>query len=280
MEAAFALIFTLEFVLKGIALRLLYFDSAYNLLDFVLMVVGLVNVLLTVVVKGEGVLDNKASFIRFSRVMRMLRIMRLFRLLELWQVLRARIMNRELCVDTAERIQKITILTCFARAHMQAQSDFSRFFGVDSKIVSSDAALCLLQSQSSVYQALIEAESLQEGLEEQVLRTSNEMLLRRSVAEDLKGFVIKAHLTGLLSSREAHTVTHPLTEQIRDCNANIKDAHFGLLRIGAAHDEAPDGEGWASRTSARSPDLQVSHAQTDLSTSSPENFSAVGLDCT
>merc|ERR1740121_1234773 len=96
----------------------------------------------------------------------MLRLLRVFRLLRFWQVLRARLMKRAFSTRVAERIQKITVLVCFMRAHVRAQKLLRRFFFGDVDGVNTvEAASSILQSQTAVYEAFALASQLHHELE-------------------------------------------------------------------------------------------------------------------
>jgi len=250
-DISFALIFTIEFLLKFHALGLKYFRSSWNLLDSSLMILALFSVTIDMLVhqlsvaSDGNVVDGIVPYIRIARVMRMLRLLRVFRLLGFWQVLRARLLKRAFSTRVAERIQKITILVCFMRAHVRAQKLLRRFFFGDADGVNTvEAASSILQSQTAVYEAFALASQLHHELEaeenhqqdgepprraEPVASSVGSLRSLRAFAVELEAFAMRACRLGVLTVREVDTIVHPLREQIRACNEGIKESHFGLL---------------------------------------------------
>lgn len=91
-EIVFTLLFSVELGLRLLGLRLYFFRDAWNLFDFVLVVVGVIDTFILSIIRSvqtsEGKQDNSLDVFMAMRVVRLLRLARIFRLLrffkELW----------------------------------------------------------------------------------------------------------------------------------------------------------------------------------------------------
>jgi len=174
---------------------------------------------------------NRFGVLRVARVMRVFRLMRFVELLRFYRVIKAHMMNKELSPEVAERLQKVTILTNYVKAHAKSQKNAIGFFGSSSMTDVVELAHTILQSQISCFKAILLAVRLQSMLDEIMLKEVNEMKLRKKVAEDLEHFVSEAHHLGIVSAKEAEGMLHPLHDMIKACNTKVKHAHFGFVSV-------------------------------------------------
>jgi len=210
-DVVFNVIFTMECILKLAELRLQYFLSSWNLFDFTLVVLGLFGMALNFYTGGAGGGGaGSTSVLRIARVFRVLRLIRLARLLKFIQLLREKFFQDEISVEVREHLQKITILTIFMRAHLQAQSNIIMYFGTSAKACSVELARCILQSQISVYQAIFRAVNEEQNLPPRMLMEVRQVRQSRMIAEELEHFILEAHKAGIIGASEATSIVHPL----------------------------------------------------------------------
>jgi len=234
LDFAFTVIFLVEFLLKFLAFRCRYFQNAWNVYDFALVLVGVISVCINVYAQDKLEDDENNSgegrLLSMARVFRVLRVVRVIRLLKFWQVLKARMKNKELSLQVAERIQRLSILLSFIRAHVASQRDIIRYFGKEALPEVVEIGYTLLQSQIAVYKSVLLAVREQQELDSAMLREVNEMQMRKKVAEDLQRFVTRAHHGNIITAREADSMIRPLKEQIKTCQNRIRESHFGYVK--------------------------------------------------
>lgn len=246
MDVAFTVIFLVEFLLKFVALRMRYFQIPWNVYDFVLVIIGVISVCINAYAQ-DSLEDGKSNaseqhLLSMARIFRVLRVVRVIRLLKFWQVLKARMKNKELSIHIAERIQRLSILVAFIKAHAASQKDIIRYFGKETLTEVVEIGHTLLQSQIAVYKSLLLAVCEQRELEAGMLREVNEMQMRKKVAEDLQSFVSRAHHGNIITAREADSMIRPLKEQIKTCTNRIRESHFGYVQKTSAASSAWDSE--------------------------------------
>merc|ERR1719440_2274086 len=106
--------------------------SAWNLFDFVLLLLSVFGIVMEFVASGADDGNNaskEARIFRLNRLFRVLRILRLFRLFKFWAVLKAKFRNEDISFQLAEHLTSITICRAFVRAHTEAQKLLVRYFG-------------------------------------------------------------------------------------------------------------------------------------------------------
>jgi len=238
-EIFFVSVFSVEFLLKLVAYKLNYFTSAWNLFDFALVVIGAVGlVFLTMMTRNttSGTHDphnddmsQEARVFRVNRVFRVLRIIRIFRLVNFGRVLWAMIMKKKYSLELSEQLQSLTVLKSFIKAHLHAQEKMLEYFGSDEgKPTLGEVAMALVMSQAQVYRAMYLAGKELEVVDPRIIRNVN---LQRSVfksAEELSGFVLQAHEDGVISSRMAETILHPIRDHMRNVDRKLVEMQRGL----------------------------------------------------
>jgi len=241
MESSFAFIFFMEFLLKFTALRSTYFASGWNLFDFVLVLTSFVGLGFEVKVMflSDDVgsaqtaeakeLSEEARMLRLNRMFRVLRIVRAVRVVRLVALIRKALQSQEYSVELGEQLRAITILTSFARAHLNSQIKFTEFFGRQNQFQTCEEARCILKSMTCVYKAISIAAHEAQKLDEATMVGINILREAYRTAEDLTKFVVSAHETGVVNAKEAEAILDPLRDHRRIWNAQIRDQHMGQV---------------------------------------------------
>jgi len=230
IEIIFTAIFTVECVLKFSDEGWAYFSDSWNIFDFILVVLGISGLVINTVVTGMGDtnVSNEARIVRIARVFRVFRLLRLFRLIRYFEVLKSKLTREEYSPEVAEHMQKMTILTCYIRAHLLAQNEFFHFFcGLEDNISSAEVARCMLQSQAFVYMAICLSVKELKQLDKELLKEINMIRESKEITEELEKFVMSAYEHGVLGGREAEAVVSPLHHHIKGCMEQIERSQRG-----------------------------------------------------
>jgi hypothetical protein len=215
-DIVFAVVFTIEAALKLQVLRWKYFLEPSNIFDFVLVCLGIVGVVFNILAVGVADYSSEGRLVRVARVFRVLRLMRLFRLWRLIRGVYALLFGKEGLMFVQEHIQKMKVLMHFVRAHLEAQHEFIGLFGTLGKVDVPEVARPILQSQVSVYKAISLIICEEHMLGHEVLPKVNKIRDTKSLAEDLEGFVMEIYKSGVITSREANSVVHPVREYLKE----------------------------------------------------------------
>jgi NhaP-type Na+/H+ or K+/H+ antiporter len=228
-DCIFTSIFFIEFALKFAWLKCGYYKDPWNRFDFFLVVVGSIGLVLNLVESagGSNTFGELTGVIKLARLLRTMRFLRVFRLFNAK-------MNSDKFVsaDLSRHMKKITTMFCFISAHCMAQNDLIKYFGGNGEIDEQDEAeiaRCILQSQVSVYEALLAAANTQKQIDAPVLEELRNLYLRRHITESLSSFVEKAHADGAISANEAHAILHPLNHEVGACMKQLNDRAEGVL---------------------------------------------------
>jgi NhaP-type Na+/H+ or K+/H+ antiporter len=227
-DAFFTIFFLVEMITKMGAMKLKYFSSAWNKFDFFLVWVGVFGLVMSIVTHGkEAELAGKTRIIRVARVLRTLRFLRIFRLFH------ARMSgDKHISLELAREFKKVTVLTCFVRAHVMAQLDLVKYFGGNGKLDEaneSEIARCILQSQVVTYKALCLIAATQEHMGGTVYTELENLYSRKHITEGLSKWVLQAHKDGALSATEAHAILHPLNHMVAECLALLSERAEGMM---------------------------------------------------
>jgi hypothetical protein len=223
-DVLFNVIFLIEFLLKLLTLGRRYFQSTWNLFDFMLVVLGLASLTLDQAMGDVQVGDTSGIF-RIVRVFRVMRLIRLVRLVRLVQLLKDKFTDQE---DVAIRyhLQKMTILENFLRARLQTQANLLMYFGSSTQALSAEVARCIVQSQVAVYKAFLLTVQEEESLGDQTLQRVRQVRQLHLFGKELEAFILEAHHTGIINATEAQHVVHPLQEHMKKAQKH----HFRLMR--------------------------------------------------
>jgi len=232
VDTVFAIIFTIEAIIKIFVLKVAYFKKSWNQFDFALVIVGIFGVVFNIIAGAESQAEganvaSESRLMKFARVFRALRLMRLVRLIRVFQHLSAKFQSMDYSPEVAEHMQKIAVLKCFVKAHISSQWEMIRFFGYEDQVDQAELARCLLQSQVSVFRAVCMAVDQENDLDRRLLRGLENFRDTNSVAEELTQFVMDAHRGGIITQREAQSILHPLKDLIRICTSRIHQTHLG-----------------------------------------------------
>jgi len=221
LEIIFAIIFIFEFAIKLIGYRCYYWLDAWNVFDFLLVglsVFGVVMELLDTSSSGDAPVDdvsNEARLFRMNRLFRVLRIFRLFRLFKFAQFFQSKLKNEDLSFELAEYLKTITVCRAFAIAHTRAQSDLAKFFGENGGFANAEQMRCVLESQTEVYKAMITAAAEANAVAGNSLVAMKYHRDGIKASSKLRHFIHDAHARGVISSREAETLTHPIDKHVK-----------------------------------------------------------------
>jgi len=216
-------------------LRCNYFRVTAHNFDFFLILTNIFSVVVNALqyalkaseMSNTGI--NRFGILRVARIMRVFRVMRIGRLKQIYQVVKAHLMGKDLNPEVAERLQKVTILTNYVKAHVKSQQKATHIFGKNSLSDVVELAHSILESQICCYKAILLAVRVQSHLDESMLREVNEKKHRKKLAEELQGFVVDAHHVGVISAKEADNILHPLKDMIHVCDRKICESHFGFV---------------------------------------------------
>jgi NhaP-type Na+/H+ or K+/H+ antiporter len=237
VDIVFTVAFTAEFALKLVVHRLQYFRSGWHIFDFFLVVLGwagtVFNVLALDSTAGNTGLGRGGFLFRMARVFRVLRVLRVFRLVMLLQVLLAKLKGEDVSMEIAEHMQKVSILKCFIRGHLEAQAELVKFFGNDGQPNSFELARLILQSSCAVYEATSMALDEEQQLGSKMAASVNNVNNSKAVAEKLEHFIEGAYEVGVVSAAEAEEILAPMREHLKAWHARLRRDHFGMMRARA-----------------------------------------------
>eukprot|EP00929_Paragymnodinium_shiwhaense_P020966 TRINITY_DN13808_c0_g1_i2.p1 TRINITY_DN13808_c0_g1~~TRINITY_DN13808_c0_g1_i2.p1 ORF type:complete len:1336 (-),score=303.89 TRINITY_DN13808_c0_g1_i2:192-4199(-) len=242
IEVIFNALFLFEFIFKVGVLKLGYFRDGWNVFDFILVVLGLVGLVFEGMAHGsssstQASVSSEARLLRFNRVFRVLRICRVFRLVRFVSILLMRLATKDFNAELAEHLHSVTVLRAFVRAHVAAQQQLLTYLGFDGEVSTPEEARCILESQTSCYQAAALAAKEANKLEKSILKGIN--LLRKNIGatQELRHFVHKAWKCGMISEKEAETILKPLQDHVRIFFAELSRSQSGVNLGVAAQNE-------------------------------------------
>jgi len=237
VEVLFVVLFTIEVLLKLLAFGKVYFFDGWNNFDLLLVILGLAGLLVSRLAQSEDVannsdVSNEARIVRFSKILKVVRLLRLFRLVRFWKRIQAYLTRMDMSFEVADYMKKMTILQCFIKAHLRAQSEFYKYFCGDPTqeelIQSAEVARCMLRSQVFVYRASVLADAHLQELDASFVHEVNSIRKSKVVTEELENFVLSAFHKGVLNSREAEAIIIPLHVHIKECMQFIQKSASGL----------------------------------------------------
>jgi len=250
-EIVFNVIFFVEFLLKFTDEKFSYFRKAWNLFDFSLVVLGIVGTTfsiyaMTISTSGAGseVPASETRMIRVAQIFRMMRIVRVFRVYRLWKLIGQKLTNKSTVDELAETMMKTQILKCFVRAHMRSQEKLVRYFGYHGKVDRPEVARILLQSEVSVYKAIVLCEKQKATLDELLVREVRAAEISKATTMVCEEFILSAHHNGVLNSVEADSMLEPLHHYLGKVVRELRDYHSGRIDFKkfAEHVQEDDGE--------------------------------------
>jgi len=158
------------------------------------------------------------------RTMRFLRIFRLFN-----AKLSA---DKFVSLELARHMKKITTMSCFITAQLEAQKDLVKYFGGNGKIdeaEEAEIARCILQSQVSTYKALLAAAATQKQIGSTICNELGCLYQRKEIIDSLSHFVEDAFHNGAINSTEATAILEPMHEQVASCMKQLQERSEGVL---------------------------------------------------
>jgi len=234
VDTGFLGVFSVEFLCKLAAMKLWYFADAWNLFDLVLVILGVLSLIFELMlhIEKEGTdVAGEARLIRLTRVFRVLRILRVFRLAGFYSILKAKLMHQDFSQNVAESLQSVTCLSAFVKAHIKSQEELIRFTGgIEDGQLIVEVARCLVESRTSVYQALALAVVEASQMDGETILAMNMMRECNVAADTLTDFVLDAHKSGMLNTREAETFLHPLRHCMHEVLHQRQQSIMGFRR--------------------------------------------------
>jgi NhaP-type Na+/H+ or K+/H+ antiporter len=243
LEIYFCLIFIVEFLLKFWDIRWQYYSDLLNCFDFALILLGIGGIVITQVNAGtvSGVdaeqgknLTEQGRLVRGARLFRVLRLMRIMRLFRLLQRVHDRYSSRHQVHSKAvsSHMQKVMMLKAFVHAHMKAQEEFVHTFCKDEQIERPEIARVLIGSQTAVNLAIAEAVQVEQSVDKRLLMEVRIVRECTDIAENLEKFVLTAHAGGVVSSKEAASILHPLHHHLEHFYRQLRRKQRGMTTTG------------------------------------------------
>jgi len=228
LEVLFTLIYLAEFVLKyGYQYFFDYFFDPWNILDFSLLIAGIVG-LVFMMMSLQDTTSDIASTARINRVLKTVRLVRLIRTLRLAKILYAGMTNKAVDLAVATKMQHTNMLQCFMVAHIEAQKDFKKFVCHRQNKDSAEVARVLLQSTVSVYKALILCAYERKSLDADLVCKMNTYKDSLHIAEDLVDYVMQTNCQGIINNSEAHQLLHPLHDEMKEMTRKLESVRLGI----------------------------------------------------
>mmetsp|Transcript_125543 Transcript_125543/g.198962 ORF Transcript_125543/g.198962 Transcript_125543/m.198962 type:complete len:810 (-) Transcript_125543:73-2502(-) len=227
VEIIFTTLFLIEFIIKFAAVKCDYFMDAWNIFDFGILCLSVFGVIIEIAAvnqKTGAEVHKEARIFRLNRVFRILRIFRTFRLFKFFLVLRAKLLHKDFSLRLAEHLRTITACRAFIHAHIQSQIQMTVFFGEKGKITSCEEARCILESQTEIYKVIVLAVQEAYDVEEETIVGMRLLRDNIKVTGKLSEFVNAAKTAGVITAREADTISHPLHEHVRIFNLQMSRA--------------------------------------------------------
>jgi len=260
IELIFTLIFVFEFLTKLFAQRCFYFCNGWNLFDFVLVIAGVLGCVIETLSREESGTTaetgtSEARLIRVSRVFKVARLLRLFRLINMMNHLIVKLNKHQMNYTCGHSLRKYTALTAYIKAHLHAQADFVQLlcpaWGVQlakqnkerkdgeeecttitrgengGHIMPVEMANCLIESQAAVYTATVLCVHAVNCVDKETLGQINQVRESVDIAEEMEELILDFQSKGVISGKDADSITHPLHDHIKHCQMLIGKAVQG-----------------------------------------------------
>jgi len=101
---------------------------------------------------------------------------------------------------------------------------------MDGKPDSFELCRILIQSQTSVFQAIGMALDEEQQLGGTIAITVNNVKNTKAVAERLEHFIEEAYEQGVVTTHEAESILAPVREHMKAWTARLRNNHFGMMR--------------------------------------------------
>lgn len=237
IEISFTACFTIELVLKLYVLRMAYLNDNWNIFDFLIVLCSYFGLAIEFfsyqsggATRADTDVSQEAKVLRLNKVFRVLRILRIVRLMRFVKGLAAKIATKDASLRRGVHMRTITVFRAFVQAHVEAQTKLTKLFGEKGNITTSEEARCILESQSEIYKALYVAAEEARDLEENAVLSLRLLRDIIKVVRKMVQFVVGAHESGVITTREANTLIHPFQKHIVDIDTQINKLMKGDLR--------------------------------------------------
>lgn len=213
LETVFTFLFTLEFALRAYDGRLRFFENAWNLFDFMLVLLGLVSVLVAILYFGHT--ENLGAKTQGARLVQVFKKMRFVRIVRLYHIITVVLRVRQTGVEEKTRAAHIAVcdmLVAFIGAHITAQNKLVEYFG-QNHLEHPELTRAILQSQVSIYKATL-LFAMEDGLlEEWVIEEERYLQGGTEIIGEIENMVQKSTNDGILNAREARNFMHTIGSQ-------------------------------------------------------------------
>mmetsp|Transcript_116033 Transcript_116033/g.300824 ORF Transcript_116033/g.300824 Transcript_116033/m.300824 type:complete len:1168 (+) Transcript_116033:66-3569(+) len=268
VDCVFMLCYLVELVLKLVVLRLGYFSSGWNALDFLCIVLGLLGIVVSFLVESgvasTDALTSEMMLIRLGRVVKLMRLMRIVVLVKFCRKMHAKYKRKIVSPDLGAQLEIIVTLRSFVQAHVRSHRKLLKFFGKQrdnlqqdladletvletpgsfyrqvseegssSLLNESEQARCIIESLTAVYRAIaIGAEKIATVEDEGPWILESMVTLKEScnVTEHLTDFIMAGANAGVIKEKDAELLMHPLHRHLAVANVLFSDVHAGIHR--------------------------------------------------
>lgn len=275
VDLVFTCAFTVEFGLKLFVLRRAYFYTAWNIFDCILVFMGWAGTCLQFLALESSSVNvtREGRLFSVARSFRVLRVLRIIRLMYFFSVLKAKLAGKNISLAIAEHMQKVTILKCVVKAHIVVQQEITKFFGAQGTPDSFELIYTIMQSQCTVYEAIMMALAEEQQLGGPLALEVKSVQVSKAIAERHQAFVHHAHQQGMLNTSEAESILTPLREHMQAWEARQRANHFGLRTS-----RRTSRNSTSSQSSVGRPGLRISTGSLHLADSSSITGTVASLD--
>jgi len=233
-----------EFAVCFGALERAYFcDSPWNAAGLALLLLGVVGSALELVLVVEGHDGPQTGLMKgTAKVLRVLWDLRLaarayltakergitsIDVMQGWRGALTALRNASHEDATMMSVRYLHILTCFAVAHLHCQEQFIQYFGKRGEATDAEVAQVLIYSRVEVFNAAELACKLAGNVEGRALEALYVLRESSRVSEELLRFIAASHTSGILGSREAERLQHPLKAHMRSIGGKLQSTLQG-----------------------------------------------------
>mmetsp|Transcript_106812 Transcript_106812/g.276083 ORF Transcript_106812/g.276083 Transcript_106812/m.276083 type:complete len:1190 (+) Transcript_106812:47-3616(+) len=118
----------------------------------------------------------------------------------------------------------VRVINAFIDAHCQAQRHVASFFGANAMVDTPEEAIAIVESQVQVFQAA----TLRGLIGREMQMRVNTMWTVHCFAEQYRNFVLRVHESGVLQSKEAEQLLHPIAGAMRQLHKERKKIYAAI----------------------------------------------------
>jgi len=260
IELIFLFFFTSECLLKISALGKQFFFDLWNDFDLLVVILGITSLAIECSLRfKEASMSKEARLFRLAKVLRVMRVLRIFRLARFYMAIQAKLDGRNLSLQVAEYLRAVTVLTAFVQAHTASQEQLQYFFNEIGTQSMPEVARCIVESQISVYRAILVATCQLDQVNETVMNGMNVLRESNTAMDKMVNYVMETRRRGLIGPREANIILHPLKDRMQLFSVELRESELGLLRETVHYRESRVGKPSSHTPTNSSPKQGVSN---------------------